>query len=109
MNRRLLSLVVLALIAGAGAEAYDQEIRTGIDGLRRENALSHDAKNESSATELRWRGARPGGHAPIGVMGDHQHGKGELMFSYRYMTMSMHGNRKGTDRQRHRPRTASQG
>jgi len=32
---------------------------------------------------------RPDGHAPIGVMGDHAHKKGELMFSYRYMRMEM--------------------
>lgn len=36
-------------------------------------------------------------HMPIGVMGDHTHDKGEWMFSYRYMHMSMSGNRKGTE------------
>lgn len=36
-------------------------------------------------------------HAPIGVMGDHMHGKGEWMLSYRYMYMEMEGNRIGTD------------
>ncbi len=35
----------------------------------------------------------PNSHAPIGVMGDHLHKKGELMFSYRYMRMSMKDNR----------------
>lgn len=34
-------------------------------------------------------------HAPIGVMGDHMHNKGEFMFSYRYMDMSMSGNIQG--------------
>ena len=38
---------------------------------------------------------RPDSHAPIGVMGDHIHKKGEVMFSYRYMSMSMQGNRSG--------------
>ncbi|MEL7113935.1 MAG: transporter, partial [Pseudomonadota bacterium] len=28
-------------------------------------------------------------HAPIGVMADHRHKKGEWMFSYRYMYMDM--------------------
>ena len=32
---------------------------------------------------------RPDGHAPIGLMGDHIHKKGELMFSYRLMRMEM--------------------
>ena len=38
---------------------------------------------------------KPAGHAPIGVMGDHMHGQGEWMFSYRYMHMDMEGNRIG--------------
>jgi hypothetical protein len=41
-------------------------------------------------------GVRPDGHAPIGVMGDHTHKAGEVMLSYRYMNMNMHGNRDGT-------------
>lgn len=36
-----------------------------------------------------WKGNRPDGHAPISVMGDHYHGKGEIMLSYRYMYMNM--------------------
>lgn len=35
-------------------------------------------------------------HAPIGVMGDHNHNKGEWMFSYRFQKMKMGGNRTGT-------------
>ena len=35
-------------------------------------------------------------HAPIGVMGDHGHNKGELMLSYRYGRMEMDGNRSGS-------------
>lgn len=41
---------------------------------------------------------RSDGHAPIGVMGDHMHKKGEWMVSYRYMRMFMDGNRIGNDR-----------
>lgn len=40
----------------------------------------------------------PDEHAPIAVMGDHIHEKGEWMFSYRYMLMRMEDNRDGTDR-----------
>jgi len=36
-------------------------------------------------------------HAPIGVMGDHLHKKGEWMFSYRFMRMHMEGNRIGNN------------
>lgn len=38
-----------------------------------------------------WKSSRPDGHAPISVMGDHYHKKGDLMFSYRYMNMYMKG------------------
>lgn len=36
-------------------------------------------------------------HAPIGVMGDHMHKQGEVMFSYRFMYMKMEDSRIGTD------------
>lgn len=39
---------------------------------------------------------RADSHAPIGVMADHMHGKGEFMFSYRFMTMNMQGNLKNS-------------
>lgn len=42
-----------------------------------------------------FQGSRPDGHAPITVMGDHVHKKGEWMLSYRYMAMRMSGSRKG--------------
>ncbi|MEM8815353.1 MAG: transporter [Pseudomonadota bacterium] len=35
-------------------------------------------------------------HAPVGVMGDHFHAKGEWMFSYRFMRMDMQDNGTGT-------------
>jgi hypothetical protein len=41
-------------------------------------------------------GKRPDSHAPISVMGEHMHEKGELMFSYRYMHMSMEDNKDGS-------------
>ncbi|MCG8469087.1 MAG: transporter [Gemmatimonadetes bacterium] len=44
-----------------------------------------------------WNASRADSHAPIGVMGDHRHEKGEVMLSYRYMHMSMEGSRDGTD------------
>ena len=60
-----------------------------------------EAQTWSQSTQTfseKWNGGRPDGHAPIGVMGDHTHGAGEFMFSYRYMLMDMDGNRIGTNR-----------
>lgn len=45
----------------------------------------------------KWSGARPDGHAPVGVMGDHTHHAGRFMLSYRYMYMNMDGIRTGTN------------
>lgn len=39
-----------------------------------------------------WSSGRPDGHAPISIMADHYHKKGEIMFSYRFMPMWMSGN-----------------
>lgn len=41
--------------------------------------------------------SRASSHAPIGVMGDHMHHKGEWMLAYRYMNMRMEGLRDGTN------------
>lgn len=40
---------------------------------------------------------RPDAHAPISIMGDHTHHKGEFMFSYRYMHMNMGDNLDGNN------------
>jgi hypothetical protein len=42
--------------------------------------------------------SRADAHAPIGVMADHAHKAGEVMLSYRYMTMAMQGSRDGTSK-----------
>lgn len=42
-----------------------------------------------------WHSDRPDGHAPINIMGDHMHHKGEWMLSYRFMPMAMSGNLEG--------------
>ena len=52
---------------------------------------------ETNDNTPRWSAGRPDGHAPISVMGDHMHGKGEWMFSYRYMYMNMEDLKQGGD------------
>jgi len=44
-----------------------------------------------------FSGARPDGHAPIGVMAEHTHNQGEFMASYRFMFMDMNGMRSGNN------------
>lgn len=55
-----------------------------------------DTGHHDAGLELNTDGLKPvhaDGHAPIGVMGDHIHKKGEWMLSYRYKYMDMEGNR----------------
>ena len=55
------------------------------------------AQQTTTNDDGRWSAGRPDGHAPISVMGDHMHGKGEWMFSYRYMYMDMKDLKHGND------------
>ena len=50
-----------------------------------------------SQEQVHWSAARPDGHAPISVMGDHMHHKRQVMFSYKYMPMWMKGNLSEND------------
>lgn len=50
------------------------------------------------AAQATYANSTPDEHSPIGIMGDHNHKKGEWMTSYRYSTMKMKGNRSGTNR-----------
>ncbi len=52
--------------------------------------------NSIRAQDL-WSSGRPDGHSPISIMGDHYHHKGEVMFSYRFMPMSMKGVLQSSD------------
>ena len=45
-----------------------------------------------------WDSHRPDSHAPIGIMGEHTHEKGEVMLSYRYMYMDMRPNFIGSNK-----------
>lgn len=53
------------------------------------------AQENTDEKTKKWSAGRPDGHAPISVMGDHMHGKGEWMFSYRYMYMNMEDLKQG--------------
>lgn len=52
---------------------------------------------KADGVSLSGHGLRADSHAPIGVMQDHMHKKGEWMLSYRFARMHMDGSRNGTD------------
>lgn len=60
-------------------------------------ALHGPIQPQPVAAQHEWTSSRPDGHAPIGVMADHMHSKGEFMASYRFMRMAMAGSRIGTN------------
>ena len=53
--------------------------------------------NNTTSTDHTYNGNRPDGHAPINVMGDHTHAKGEFMFSYRFATTTMKDLKRGSE------------
>jgi hypothetical protein len=52
-------------------------------------ALISAGSARADSVRADWTAARPDGHGPIGVMGDHTHEKGEVMLAYRYQHMLM--------------------
>jgi hypothetical protein len=75
---RALAMILLLIYGAAAADEGD--------GGSQDHASHH-------ASHSGWR---PDVYAPIGVMGDHMHGAGQWMLSYRYGHMHMDGNRDGT-------------
>lgn len=81
------SLLAAPLLAG-GASAGLDPAGPAVHAA----SIPLDARHDGDG----WSAGRPDGHAPIGVMGDHTHSKGEWMLSVRFMRMYMEGTRDGT-------------
>ncbi len=89
MKNRLFNLVIIFIVVcfiGASSAVIAQECAAGC------------SCNNLSSCKCKHEGHCHFEYGPIGVMGDHTHPANEIMFSYRYMTMFMEGNRNGTDR-----------
>lgn len=82
--RTLAACMSLALCLGAPAALADSPAPAGGVEMHYRDGKVHN-------------GPRADGHAPIGVMGDHRHHKGDVMLSFRYMRMWMEGNQIGDD------------
>ena len=82
------------------APASDRRFHEELAERLQATTLLADTPNDTEGTEAndrnnKWDPGRPDSHAPLGVMGDHTHNKGEVMLSYRYMRMGMGGNLDG--------------
>ena len=90
--------ISLMAIIGAGDKAQAallDGLLTGVEEALAERVIS---KGEPLKLGNFYTVEQPNVHGPIGIMGDHTHDQGEVMFSYRYMHMFMEGTRNGTTR-----------
>ena len=91
-------LFIVWISLGIGGKAAEAALLEGLfDGFEKSLGESAQAKGERLVIGNFYQAERPDSHAPIGVMGDHTHNKGEFMFTYRFMHMFMDQNRDGTD------------
>jgi len=98
--RAIVCVALLGASMGAPAHAdtdHAGPAQTDQTGHEQNDHGGHSHTGHGDHPQTGWSTGRPDGHAPIGVMADHVHHKGEMMFSYRYMNMYMEGNRDGTD------------
>jgi hypothetical protein len=60
-------------------------------------AIASDDGQQPMGIDVGHQGIhRADSHAPVGVMGDHMHGKGEWMLSYHFMRMEIKNSRDGS-------------
>ena len=92
-----LGVMLCGVFLGPGMKHAEAALLEGfLDGFEEALGESAKAKGERLIVGNFYQAERPDSHAPIGVMGDHTHNKGEFMFSYRFMHMFMDQNRDGT-------------
>jgi len=83
----LAGVASLSLIATNAYAAEDAGLHINHEGMHAGHAHHDHGEHDHSLAPS----------APITVMGDHLHAKGDWMVSYRFMRMEMDGNRIGTD------------
>ena len=93
-----IGLLVCGVFLGTGMKKSEAALLEGLlDGFEETLGESAEEKGERLIIGNFYQAERPDSHAPIGVMQDHTHNKGEFMFTYRFMHMFMDQNRDGTD------------
>ncbi len=97
-NRIIPSLIFLSILAVGSQETHATLLDGMLDTVEEALAKGLAEKNERLTTGNFYTDARPNAHGPIGMMGEHTHEAGEVMFSYRLMHMWMQGTRYGDSR-----------
>lgn len=83
-------------IGGSGTVAHAALLDGVMGGFEKSLGERAQEKGEQVVIGNFYPAERPDSHGPIGAMGDHTHNQGEFMFTYKYMSMFMRGNRDGT-------------
>ena len=88
----------LLCLTWAGSQEARAALLDGLlDDVEESLAEGLAEKGEQLTTGNFYTDDKPNAHAPIGMMGDHTHEAGEIMFSYRLMHMFMEGTRIGNN------------
>ena len=95
----IILVLFLCCMTWAGTQEAHAALLDGLlDDVEESLAEGLAKKGEKLTTGNFYTDDKPNAHAPIGMMGDHTHEAGEMMFSYRLMHMFMEGNRYGNNR-----------
>ncbi len=94
----MISVLFLFCLTWAGTQGVHAALLDGmLDDVEESLAEGLAEKGEKLTTGNFYTDDKPNAHAPIGMMGDHTHEAGEIMFSYRLMHMYMEGTRIGNN------------
>ena len=94
----MIFVLFLFCLTWAGTQRVHAALLDGfLDGVEESLAEGLSEKGEKLTTGNFYTDDKPNAHAPIGMMGDHTHEAGEIMFSYRLMHMYMEGTRIGNN------------
>lgn len=97
-KKGIMLLFFLFSMTWVGTQGVHAALLDGLlDGVEESLAKGLAKKGEKLTTGNFYTDDKPNAHAPIGMMGDHTHEAGEVMFSYRFMHMFMEGTRIGNN------------
>ena len=95
--RQSFLIFVCFILLAFGINSASAALLDGLfDGFEQSLSQKLSQKGEQLTVGNFYTPERADSHGPIGMMGDHTHNQGEVMFSYRYMQMGMEGIRDGT-------------
>ena len=97
MNKIVLLFLVFSITSAVPQKVQAALLDGMFDGIEESLAESLEKKGEKLTTGNFYTDDKPNAHGPIGMMGEHTHEPGEVMFSYRFTHMFMEGTRYGTN------------